>query len=55
MTKNPITIYQEKYLGEALAIMEKRVSQISLLPVVNQDNSLTGIIRIHDIYGNELL
>lgn len=55
MTNNPITINQEKYLGEALAIMEKRVSQISLLPVVNDENTLSGLIRIHDIYGNELL
>lgn len=55
MTNNPITINQEKYLGEALAIMEKRVSQISLLPVVNDENALSGLIRIHDIYGNELL
>jgi CBS domain-containing protein len=35
--------------------MEKRQSQISLLPVVNDNAELTGLIRIHDIYGNEMV
>jgi len=55
MTKDPITINQEKYLGEALSLMEKRTSQISLLPVVDNDNNLVGLLRIHDIYGSEML
>lgn len=55
MTKDPIRINQEKYLGEALSLMEKRTSQISLLPVVDDNNSLVGLVRIHDIYGSEML
>lgn len=55
MTKDPIRINQEKYLGEALSLMEKRTSQISLLPVVDDKNSLVGLVRIHDIYGSEML
>ena len=55
MTKDPITINQEKYLGEALSLMEKRASQISLLPVVDDTKNLVGLIRIHDIYGSEML
>lgn len=48
MTKNPIAISSDYYLGEALAIMEKRDSQISVLPIV-ENKKLVGIIRIHDI------
>lgn len=55
MTKDPIRINQEKYLGEALSLMEKRTSQISLLPVVDDNNILVGLVRIHDIYGSEML
>lgn len=55
MTKEPITVNENRYLGEALSLMEKRQSQISLLPVVNDNSELTGLIRIHDIYGNEMV
>jgi len=55
MTKEPITVNENRYLGEALSLMEKRQSQISLLPVVNDNYELTGLIRIHDIYGNEMV
>lgn len=51
MTKSPITISPSDYLGDALAIMEKRDSQISVLPVVEEGN-LIGLIRIHDIISS---
>jgi len=55
MTTDPISINENRYLGEALSLMEKRSSQISLLPVLDDNNNLKGLIRIHDIYGSEVL
>lgn len=49
MTETPITIKKDIYLGEALSIMENRKSQISLLPVVDDNNYCIGLIRVHDI------
>lgn len=53
MTQNPISINSEKFLGEALALMENRQNKISILPVVD-DNVVKGIISIHDIYGDSI-
>ncbi len=49
MTQNPITINAESFLGEALKVMENRESEINVLPVIDEDNKLTGLIRLHDI------
>ena len=49
MTTDPITIYEDALLREALEIMEKRPSQINVLPVLNKDNKCTGVLRLHDI------
>lgn len=49
MTKQPVKIYEDAYLGEALRVMENRSSQISVLPVVDKSNLIKGVIRIHDI------
>lgn len=49
MTKNPIRILAESYLQEAIALMENRDSEISVLPVVSDDNKIMGVIRLHDI------
>ena len=49
MTENPVTVSPDKLLGEALSIMENRNTQINVLPVVDNDNKLLGIIRLHDI------
>ncbi len=48
MTKSPIRCSGDAFLGEALAIMEQRESQINILPVV-ENEKLTGLIRLHDI------
>lgn len=50
MIKNPIFIEKEKMALEALNLMENRESQISVLPVV-ENEKLVGIIRIHDLVG----
>ena len=49
MTKNPITVSEEAFLNEALALMENRTGEISVLPVVDSDGKYTGLISIHDI------
>lgn len=49
MTKSPININKEAYLHEAIALMENRTNKISVLPVVNNENKVCGLIQIHDI------
>ncbi len=49
MTLNPITVSPDMLLGQALGLMENRTSQINVLPVVNSDKKVVGVIRIHDI------
>ncbi len=49
MTKRPVTVLKNELAFNALKIMEKRKSQISVLPVVNKKNELIGLIRLHDI------
>jgi len=50
MTKAPVTIGPDATLGEALERMERRRSQISVLPVVDQSGRALGLLRLHDIY-----
>jgi len=50
MTVRPVTVGAEATLGQALELMERRRSQISVLPVVDDDGRALGILRIHDIY-----
>jgi arabinose-5-phosphate isomerase len=50
MTRAPVTIGPEASLGEALELMERRPSQISVLPVVDEAGRALGLVRIHDIY-----
>lgn len=54
MTASPITINSEATLKEAVDLMEKRASQISVLPVVDGDGYCLGLVRIHDIYQADL-
>ncbi len=48
MTKNPVWIGPEEQALKALELMEKRQSQIYILPVLIQEQFL-GFIRLHDI------
>jgi arabinose-5-phosphate isomerase len=50
MTAAPVTIGPEASLGEALERMERRPSQISVLPVVDDAGKALGILRLHDIF-----
>jgi acetoin utilization protein AcuB len=48
MTKNPLTITQDALLEDAALLM--RENKISALPVVEEDESLVGIITESDIF-----
>ncbi|MFQ6604527.1 MAG: SIS domain-containing protein [Fidelibacterota bacterium] len=55
MTTNPITISANARLQEAIALMEERESQISVLPVIKrEDSTCKGLIRLHDIYQTRI-
>ncbi|MFZ5877787.1 MAG: KpsF/GutQ family sugar-phosphate isomerase [Chloroflexota bacterium] len=54
MISKPVTILPSVPLALAVDKMEKRASQISVLPVVDADNKCLGLIRIHDIYQVDL-
>jgi len=49
MTKNPKVIEENRLASEALEMMEKYL--ITVLPVINYDNKLVGILHLHDILG----
>jgi len=49
MTKNPIRVKKGTKAIDALHIMEDRPSQISVLPVVDDEDKPIGLIRIHDL------
>jgi arabinose-5-phosphate isomerase len=51
MTVAPISTHPNMSLGDAVRIMEERPSQISVLPVVDeQEGKCLGLLRLHDIY-----
>jgi arabinose-5-phosphate isomerase len=50
MTTNPVTIGPDASLGRALELMERRPSQISVLPVVDADGRALGLLRLHDVF-----
>ena len=49
MSSNPHSLNAKSFLYEALNIMEKY--QITVLPIVEEDNRLDGILHLHDILG----
>ncbi|MBF0376955.1 MAG: KpsF/GutQ family sugar-phosphate isomerase [Desulfamplus sp.] len=49
MTRNPHVISPKLPLYDALNIMEQH--QITILPVTDENNSLVGILHLHDILG----
>lgn len=49
MTSNPLKVESDLLAYEALTLMEERPSQISVLPVVDDNNRSLGLIRLHDI------
>ncbi len=49
MTENPTSITPDLPATNALRIMEDRPSQISVLPVVDENNEWKGLVRLHDL------
>ena len=54
MVSTPTTIAPDATLALAVERMEKRISQISVLPIVNAEGKCLGLLRIHDIYQANL-
>jgi len=53
MTPNPRTITIDRSVAEALEIMEQHL--ITVLPVVDGQDSLQGILHLHDLLGKGLI
>ena len=50
MTADPITVQADVLVVKALEQMERnRRKPISVLPVVNKDQQLMGLLRLHDL------
>jgi arabinose-5-phosphate isomerase len=49
MTWRPKVISPERLAAEALELMEKNL--ITVLPVVNENQEVMGILHLHDILG----
>ena len=49
MTASPITAAPEMLAYDALQLMENRPSQISVLPVTDENEICLGLLRLHDI------
>ena len=54
MTKDPIVAQPDLLAYDALRLMEDRPSQISVLPVVDENRVCVGLIRLHDIVRSGL-
>ena len=54
MTRKPVVATPELLAFDALRLMEDRPSQISVLPVVDDDQMCVGLIRVHDIVRSGL-
>jgi len=56
MNNKPIFIYSNARLQNAVTLMEDRISQISVLPVLDEsDDKCIGLLRLHDIYQSKLI
>lgn len=51
---NPVTIPISATAAEALDLMERRETQISVLPVVDEEGKPVGLLRIHDVIRSHL-
>lgn len=49
MTRNPLSVAAAASAAEVLDLMEAR--QITVLPVLDQDGALAGLVHLHDLLG----
>jgi arabinose-5-phosphate isomerase len=54
MTSDPVVVSSATLAYDALRLMEDRPSQISVLPVVDEQKNCVGLIRLHDIVRSGL-
>ena len=54
MTRKPTVATPDLLAFDALRLMEDRPRQISVLPVIDQDDVCVGLIRVHDIVRSGL-
>ncbi len=52
MTRTPVTIRETDRLARVLEIMENPRRRIYAVPVVNEDDCLVGVVRMHDVLGS---
>jgi len=53
MTRNPITILHDRLAAEALNILERR--KITSLVVVDESNTVQGVVHLHDLWRTEMV
>lgn len=54
MTRSPISASPEMLAFDALRLMEDRPSQISVLPVADENGVCVGLLRLHDVVRSGL-
>jgi arabinose-5-phosphate isomerase len=54
MKSNPLTVYSDEKAVKALEIMENREKPVSLLPVLNRNKKVVGMIHLHDLLSKGL-
>lgn len=54
MTASPVTAMPDMLAYDALQLMENRPSQISVLPVVDEEGICLGLLRLHDVVRSGL-
>jgi arabinose-5-phosphate isomerase len=49
MNNNPVSVYEDEKAFSALNIMQERERTITVLPVLNRDDIVVGILRLQDL------
>ncbi len=55
MTKSPKSINKNNLAVEAVGIMAEKEKYIQVLPVVNDENSVVGIVHIQDLFKSRII